>query len=368
MVVYLILIWMRWSNIFRRNLLALGLIIPSYVQSQPITLVICDTLNHPLASVHVVNVSAGTGTVSNQFGAVHLEIRDSDQYTFSFIGFVTRNFLGSELIGFDTIRLVNQINTLNELVVAESPLTADQLIRAAKRKHKKSPSTEDRTFEGYYEETLIQDSDTHHLRCVLLMTGYDHKLKTSVNNFMDYPESFALLGIDLSSPPKQFPIFNGLRWLTRTGQIRNKIGGRKVWDSEQIDSIKQDGDRLLYWVSTHSDKWGPQHSLVIDNAFNILYLEDLGRFKSKIYYNPDVSLSIPLYCEAQMPPFTKDSLVSLQSFKLTFIKEEQAFEFKRAECMPGDKMYDEESKSMWEQQALQPNFPWEAYDPSAFAN
>jgi len=331
------------------------------------TLIVCDsTLGDVLPMAHIINVSKASGQVTNERGSIRLSVMPEDVYKVSFVGFETKFLSGFELQKMDTVHISRQVKSLTTINISGEQQSARELIKKAKKKYKKLPNSKSLVFKGYFEEICFVGSDTHRLRCVFNLTNYDNMRKVGFTNFMDYPELFALIGLEKTVAPAEDNIMNGLRWLTPIATVLNNLRGRREWDSERIDSVKQDGEHLLFWVSTHTEKWGPQLKILIDDEYNILYLENLGTFAQVIRFDPTISLAYPVYIMTEIDHTDKFDVYTKQVFHIWLLEEISNFNYDRNQCMPGDKMYDEESKSMWHQEPIEPNFDWSGYDPIWF--
>lgn len=329
--------------------------------------VVLDSLTRdPVPYVHIVNMSRGYGAFTNGEGRFSIQTLGGGEFKISCIGYQTRKMPAEALCERDTILLRRHLLELAEFTVGAEPLDAKKIIKAALKKFKKTSSTADKVFRGYYEERLATEVQELHLRSVFLVTRYENTARSPLFQF-ESDEDFVVLAIDKvvdGEPPLKL---NGLSWLAKTGKVRDMLRFEGDWKEARIDSVTYNGENHLYWITAHN-KYGPSLRTIITDSMDFLMITDCWFYKSlevpdaayiKILFEPRISLQYPVFYEFYNPLMKYDGRDVCMKYSMLLLSEEQG-------ATIGEKDLMDHFKTLWQTKALFGNFDWSEYEHIRF--
>ncbi len=350
-------------------LISLLILIPWFAKNQPATIIVADAESQtPISFAYIINTTQFTGNVTDYDGKCSIEILDNQHsYKFSCLGYQSLFITGTTLLNSDTIFLTRQVKQLNEVVVNGKSISPEKRLKLAYRTFKKQDNTQRKVFIGFYEEEVIDTSHIHELQCVFVMTNYDNHHKFNLLNLMDFSAEFVLLGIRMNKHRENPCAINGLRWVADGNTVPSMLGQQKLKNRVIQDSISQDGDNLIYWLTVLDKNRLPKIHMAIDDHFRFRYLESITGFCSKMVFDPAVSFQYPMYAYAYVPVIErteKGKKVKRPEcfYRMLLLEELEHAVYPENDQMPGEKLYDKESKSMWKQTAIQKDFSWDKYE------
>lgn len=352
-----------------KRILVLVLILPLSGWAQQVEGLLLDSADQlPIPFAHIINLSRTAGHVTDQQGRFRFDnLSPEDQYKISCIGYESRYVTGREIADSPTFYLKRQARVLQAVTVKDEGADGLDMIKKAYRKYKKLPSTKSTVFKGYYEEEVVDRKNAHTLQAVLVLTGFDNQLKASPFNFMDQPEKIVLLAKKERKAVDEPHYLNGMRWVTRMSQVKNRLGHRSRWEDVVIDSVTKDGAKLNYWLTVNAKGGYIDSRMLITEDFDILMIEGLDAFCSKVVFDPEVSLTYPIYSYCYTPARDyQDRFIPECAYKMLFLEELESFDYKDEQCMGGKKMYSKQNLSIWEEAPHEPDFDWDSFEAITF--